>query len=115
MIIAYVHIPHGGPKRDRETAVAASVESTKIYREVKGLHRKYYLNGDEAGGGVYVFDTRENAEAWFHDGWAEWMEGRFGVRPSLTLFDSHVVLDNNTGEVRVDGTAIPAPWAAVPA
>ena len=115
MIIAIVQIPHGGPKRDRDVVVPASIESTKIYHEVKGLHRKYYLNGDEAGGGVYLFDTRENAEAWFHDGWADWIEGRFGARPTLMLFDSHVVLDNDADEVRVDGAAIEAPWEPVPA
>jgi len=77
------------------------VESTKIFREVKGLRRKYYLIGKLGGGGVYEFDTCENAMAWFNDGWADWMEGRFGVRPTLTLFDNPVVLDNEAGEVRV--------------
>ena len=45
----------------------------------------------------------ENAEAWFNGGWADWMEGRFGVRPTLTIFDNPVVLDNEAGEVRVTG------------
>ncbi|MEH6525086.1 MAG: hypothetical protein V7723_03360 [Sneathiella sp.] len=111
MIIALVQIPSDGPKRDRDVVVDMSLESTKIYREVKGLRRKYYLNGEKAGGGVYEFATREEAEEWFHDGWADWMEGRFGVRPTLTLFDNHVVLDNEKGEVRVDGLSVPAPWA----
>jgi hypothetical protein len=110
MIIAFVEIPFEGLKRDREMVVKQSVESTKIYHDVKGLKRKYYLSGDEAGGGVYEFATREDAETWFHEGWADWMEGRFGVRPTLTLFDNHVVLDNEKGEVRVDGEAITPPW-----
>lgn len=111
MIIAVVQIPFDGPKRARDLVVEQSLESTKIYRDVKGLRRKYYLNGDQAGGGVYEFATREAAETWFHDGWADWMEGRFGVRPTLTLFDNHVVLDNEKGEVRVDGAPVPAPWS----
>jgi len=112
MIIAFVQIPLEGPKRPHDAVIAQSVESTKIFRDVKGLRRKYYLNSEAGGGGIYEFETREDAEAWFHDGWADWMEGRFGVRPVLTLFDNPVVLDNELGEVRVDGTPVPPPWSA---
>jgi hypothetical protein len=110
MIIALVQIPSKGPKRTRDEVIGPSLESTKIYHDVKGLRRKYYLNGEQGGGGVYEFATREDALAWFHDGWADWIEGRFGSRPTLTLFDNHVVLDNEVGEVRVDGAVVPAPW-----
>lgn len=112
MIIAFVQIPLEGPKRPHDAVIAQSVESTKIFRDVKGLRRKYYLNSEAGGGGIYEFETREDAEAWFHDGWADWMEGRFGVRPVLTLFDNPVVLDNERGEVRVDGRPVPPPWSA---
>jgi len=110
MIIAFVRIPHPAERPSGEAVTARSVESTKIYNDVKGLRRKYYLNGTEAGGGVYEFESREAAEAWFNDGWADWMEGRFGVRPTLEIFENRVVLDNERGEVRVDGSAIAAPW-----
>ena len=30
------------------------------------------------------------------------MENRFGVRPTLTYFDSHVIVDNVVGEVRIE-------------
>lgn len=106
MIIAIVRIPHHGEKPTREQIVARSVESTKIYRDVKGLRSKRYLNGEAAGGGVYEFESREAAEAWFNEGWADWMEGRFGVRPTLEIFDCAVVLDNEAGEVRVDGRVL---------
>lgn len=112
MIIAIVQIPLEGPKRPRDDVVALSVKSAgDIFHDVKGLRRKYYLNGDQGGGGIYEFATREDAEAWFHNGWADWMEGRFGARPTLTIYDNHVVLDNEADEVRVDGKPIPAPWS----
>lgn len=110
MIIALVQIPLDGPKRPHDAVIEQSLESTKIFHKVKGLRRKYYLNSDKGGGGVYEFATREDAEAWFNDDWTDWMEGRFGVRPTLTIFDNPVVLDNETGEVRVDGAPVPAPW-----
>lgn len=110
MIIALVEIPLEGPKRPEREVVAQSLESTKIFHAVRGLRRKYYLNSAEGGGGVYEFATREDALAWFNDGWADWMEGRFGVRPTLKLFDNPVVLDNEQGEVRVNGAPVGAPW-----
>lgn len=112
MILAIVEIPLPGPKRDHDAVVAQSLEATRHFRDVPGLNRKYFLNAETDGGGVYEFATREAAEAWFHDGWADWMEGRFGVRPTLRLFDVAVLLDNEAGEARVDGItpqAAPAP------
>lgn len=110
MIIAIVRIPLEGPKRDTELVTRQSVEATKIFHDVKGLRRKYFLNSDAGGGGIYEFDTRADAEAWFNEGWADWMEGRFGVRPTLEIYDNPVVLDNEQDEVRVNGDRIESPW-----
>jgi hypothetical protein len=110
MIIALVEIPLPGPKRDIDGVTAQSVEATRIFHEVPGLRRKYFLNSEAGGGGIYEFESREAALAWFDDGWADWMEGRFGVRPTLRLFENPVVLDNEAGEVRVNGRAVPPPW-----
>jgi hypothetical protein len=112
MILALVQIPLPGPRRDRAEVIRQSLDSTRIFHAVPGLRRKYYLDSEAGGGGVYEFDSRETAEAWFNADWADWMEARFGVRPVLTIFDSPVTLDNEAGEVRVDGTPVPAPWAA---
>lgn len=100
MIIAIVQIPLeklATPSRD---VVQAYLDSTALYSEVAGLRRKCYLCGEGGGGGMYEFESREAAEAWFHEGWADWMEGRFGVRPSLMLFESPVELDNASGTVK---------------
>ncbi|TDK45054.1 monooxygenase [Antarcticimicrobium luteum] len=110
MIIAIVRIPLEGPKRPADAVIRQSLESSVIFHEVPGLRRKYYLNSEAGGGGIYEFASREAAEAWFNDGWADWMEGRFGVRPTLELYDCPVVLDNAAGEVRVNGAPVPPPW-----
>ncbi|MEW9920388.1 hypothetical protein AB2B41_12300 [Marimonas sp. MJW-29] len=110
MIIALVQIPLDGPKRDHDLVTRQSVEATKIFHDVKGLKRKYFLNSDAGGGGIYEFATLEDAKAWFDDDWSDWMKGRFGVRPTLMLFDNPVILDNEKDEVRVDGNPIAPPW-----
>jgi len=71
MIIALVQIPLDGPKRDHDFVVEQSVEATKIFHDVKGLKWKYFLNSESGGGGIYEFATREDAEAWFNEGWAD--------------------------------------------
>jgi len=106
MLVAVVQIPRSGPKPDKAAAVARAQESAKIYREVKGLISKQYLNGEEGGGGIYTFENRETAEAWFNDEWWGWIEERFGARPTLTMYDHYVTVDNAAGVVRVDGEPV---------
>ena len=110
MIIALVEIPLPGPKRDHDFVVEQSLAATEIFHDVPGLVTKYFLNSDQGGGGIYVFETRAAAEAWFHQGWADWMEGRFGVRPTLRYFDNPVTLQAATGQVFVDQDEVSSPW-----
>ena len=60
---------------------------------------------EDCGGGVYLWESRAAAEAWFNDEWWGWIEERFGARPTLTYFDHYVTVDNAAGEIRVDGVA----------
>ena len=124
MIIALVQIPPPPPPppparpqaRPRDGHRANRWKAPASFTRSRGCAGKYYLNSEAGGGGIYEFDTRENAEAWFNDGWADWMEGRFGVRPTLTLFDNPVTLDNERGEGPPStGARFPPPWASDPA
>ncbi len=105
MLIAIVTIPTG-VKRSREEAIEAAKASAPMYAGMQGLIRKDYLNGENGGGGVYLWESREAAEAWYNDDWWPMMEKRFGVRPSLAFYDHHVSVDNAAGEVRVDGVPV---------
>ena len=105
MLIAIVQIPTGS-KRSKEEAIQGAKLSAPMYLGMKGLIRKDYLNGDEGGGGVYLWESREAAEAWYNEDWWPMMEKRFGVRPTLTLYDHYVTVDNAAGEVTVDGKPV---------
>lgn len=63
-------------------------QSAPIYRDLEGLISKYYLLGDgaEIAGGVYVFNDRAAADAWFTPDKIAWAEERFG-KVTLQHFD----------------------------
>ena len=68
------------------------------YREVKGLIRKYYLlseNGEMAGG-VYLWESRDEAEKLYAGEWKDFIMEKYGTEPSVTYFESPVVVDNLT-------------------
>lgn len=96
------------PKRTEEQAIKGGTATAPIYRELgqKGLIRKDYLNGEVGTGGVYLWENRKAAEAWFTEARIEELTKRFGVRPRLTWYDTHVAVDNLTRETRVNGKAL---------
>lgn len=104
MFIAIVQIPMA--KRPRDAAVAAAAKSAPTYTALgaKGLLRKYYLNGEAGGGGVYLWTSEAEARAWYTPEWENRMEAAFGARPTVTYYDNHVVVDNEAGKVQIEGT-----------
>jgi hypothetical protein len=96
------------PKRTEELAVKGGTSTAPTYRDLatRGLIRKDYLNGENGTGGVYLWDSRESAQAWFTEARIGELTERFGVRPRLTWYDTHVTVDNLNGEIRVNGRAI---------
>lgn len=103
MFVAIVQIPM--PKRPRDAAVEAATRSASTYTALgaKGLLKKYYLNGEAGGGGVYLWTSEAAARAWYTPEWEARMEAAFGARPVVTYYDNHVVVDNESGDVRIDG------------
>lgn len=96
------------PKRTEEQAIKGGSSTAPIYRGLatKGLIRKDYLNGESGTGGVYLWDSRASAEAWFTEERVAELTERFGVRPRLTWYDTHVTVDNLADETRVNGKAL---------
>ena len=99
MVITIVQIPI--PRRSDTEALDAARRSAPRFRalEGQGLLRKYYLNGEQGGGGVYVWRSRQAAEAVFDQTWMETMRETFGVEPTITWYDSLLQVDNLAGEI----------------
>lgn len=69
-----------------------------------GLIRKYFFvqeNG-RAATGVYLWEARAAAEAFFTPEWMDFMTAKYGARPKVTYFHCPVVVDNASGEIEVD-------------
>jgi hypothetical protein len=74
------------------------------YREIKGLIRKYYLLSEdgETAGGVYLWKSREAAGQLYTDDWQTFIMQKYGTKPSVTYFDSPVIVDNLAGQIITD-------------
>jgi len=73
------------------------------FQAIPGLIRKQFLFSAETGtaGGVYLWESREAAEACYRGVWRENFRNAFGVDPAIAYFDSPVVVDNAAREVKV--------------
>ncbi len=96
------------PMRTEEQAIKGGTGTAPTYRDLgpKGLIRKDYLNGETGTGGVYLWESRQAAEAWYTEERLADLTKRFGVRPRLTWYDTHVTVDNLKNETRVNGKAL---------
>jgi hypothetical protein len=71
------------------------------YQGIPGLIRKYYFltpDGIKAGG-VYLWQSREDADRVYTDEWKAFVRGKYGSEPSLTYLETPVVVDNVLNEI----------------
>jgi hypothetical protein len=103
MITALVQVKLPQPV-SREKAREIFAGTAPRYREVHGLIRKYYILSQDGGtaGGVYLWHSRADAEKLYTDEWKAFIADKYGAPPSLTYFESPVIVDNVIGEIRTD-------------
>jgi len=71
------------------------------YLDVPGLIRKYYLLSQDGStvGGIYLWDSKEEAEALYTEEWRTFVREKYGTDPSVTYMDTPVVVDNLSHEI----------------
>lgn len=71
------------------------------YLDVPGLIRKYYLLSQDGStvGGVYLWDSREEAEALYTEEWRSFVREKYGTDPTVIYMDTPVVVDNLAHEI----------------
>jgi hypothetical protein len=67
------------------------------YEGLPGLVRKSYLFDPEngIGGGAYLWESREQAEAFYDEAWRKRIEDKYGSQPVISFFESPVIVDNS--------------------
>lgn len=85
----------------REEARSIFLSTAPKYQGVAGLVRKCYVLSEDGGtvGGIYLWNSRAEAEAMYTESWRVFVREKYGTEPSVTYFDTPVVVDNVTHEI----------------
>jgi hypothetical protein len=73
--------------------------SAPKYRNLPGLVRKYYVVSEDGhtAGGIYLWQSKHAAEEVYTGEWRGRVEKLYGAKPSITWFESPVIVDNDAG------------------
>ncbi|WP_218243622.1 YdhR family protein [Comamonas fluminis] len=72
------------------------------YQTFPGLVRKQYMLTEDGKtvGGVYLWKNRADAEALYTEAWREFVRGKYQTEPSVTYFNTPVIVDNVAGVIQ---------------
>jgi hypothetical protein len=100
MITALVQFSLPAPISLAEAAKRFESSAPK-YQNLNGLVRKYYLRSEDGrtAGGVYLWESRAAAEAVYNAEWRARVEQLYGSAPTITWFDTPVIVDNAAGAI----------------
>ena len=73
------------------------------YQSVAGLLRKNYWMSEDGkrAGGMYVWESRADADRLYTPEWRKFVEGKYGTPPQIEYFHSPVMVDNRDGSIKV--------------
>ncbi len=82
----------------------AAARGAQRYLNLPGLLRKnYWLSEDGTrAGGIYVWESKARAEAFYSPEWKEFVTRQYGVAPDIVYLHSPVMVDNTAGRIVVD-------------
>jgi hypothetical protein len=88
----------------RDEARTTFLSTAPKYQGVAGLVRKVYVLSQDGStaGGIYLWNSRADAEAMYTESWRAFVREKYGTEPSVTYLDSPVVVDNVTHEILAD-------------
>jgi len=76
------------------------------FRDVPGLIRKQFIYAEDGwAGGVYLWQTRAAAEAFYTGPWLDGIRERYGMDPQIKLFETACITDNAIGAVLLPDAA----------
>jgi hypothetical protein len=83
------------------TQALHEIPTAPNYQGVSGLLRKTYIYSEDGVtvGGVYLWNSRQEAEAMYTEEWFRFVREKYGTEATVTYFESPVVVDNVTHEI----------------
>ena len=91
---------------DREAALQMFRDSIPRYMATEGLLRKNVIYQEGVGGGVYLWESREAAEAAYSDEWKAYMTEKYNYSPKLVFYEAPITMDRQYNTV-YDESAVP--------
>ena len=84
-----------------EKAKEVFLSTAPKYTNVSGLLRKQYLISEDGriAGGVYLWNSRGEAELLFTNDWRKFVVEKYGSEPNISWFVTPVVVDNVSGKI----------------
>lgn len=85
----------------REQARIIFLSTAPKYLGLPGLLRKCYVLSEDGrtAGGVYLWESRAEAEALYTEDWRRFVREKYGTEPTVSYFDSPVIVDNLSHEI----------------
>jgi hypothetical protein len=76
------------------------------FRAVPGLVRKQFIYAEDGwAGGVYLWESRAEAEAFYSGPWLQGIRERYGMDPQIKFFETACITDNSTETVLLPDAA----------
>jgi hypothetical protein len=89
----------------KERARQVFADAGQKFLGMKGLVRKYFMLTEEDGGtasSIYLWEDRSYPEGFYTDEWYDFIEEKYGHRPTVSYFDCPVIVDNLTDQILVN-------------
>ena len=82
----------------------AAARGAQRYLNLPGLLRKnYWLSEDGMrAGGIYVWESKARAEAFYTPEWKQLVTTQYGVPPEIVYLHAPVMVDNTAGRIVTD-------------
>jgi hypothetical protein len=98
------------PDIDYEACRAHFHKVAPGFRDAAGLISKHFICSDSgSAGGVYQWETLEDARAFYAGPWRREIIDRYGMEPHIEFFDVFAVTDNARGTVDLFDEPLPVP------
>lgn len=102
MIVTIVTFNLATPTTPAEMTKTFQATAPK-YQGLAGLLRKNYFVSDDGkrAGGIYVWQSRADADRVYTAEWRKFVEGKYGVPPQIEYLHSPVMVDIREGTISV--------------